>query len=420
MKKSIDTIYVRDVLVAFLGVLVTFSCLIQRVFSLDAYFKLRWFFAVLILFITITSLLIYSKASVSYNRIPFSGLIIFLLSSLISSYLNRAGYMLHVGIFSALMIFDIYLVCLLSYKIGNIRLLCKSIFMCLCIVCMLNDILCLISENFYGNGRFLLYSKFYASYLHIILVTLYGYLYEDSAKPRMRFYVLIGACIVIVNYLDCNTAVVGLLVIAFLSICPNAVTKKIMNPKFVIISILVLGSVLIAIDSIFESPLFRWILTDIFGESTDLNSRRYIYESMGNIFQVKPFFGFGAENNFAACQQYIRLNQYEAAPDVQNGLLDWVVSYGIIGTLLALTFLYTSFKSVFTNQKRCSFCRLRSVKWPTFLLYAFFLMGSVEIAFDILFFFSVILFLYIGQCGNSRQETELPHDYQKRRKYIHA
>lgn len=405
MHKSIETIYVRDVLIVMLGVLLTLSCLIQRVFAIDGYYNVRWLLTAAILVITSISMLIYKKDDFGCSTLPFVGLVAFLLSSFVSSYLNRNGYMLHVGVFSILMVLDIYLVCQLSIRTDGFGLLCKSILASLAVACLLNDILCIVSDSYYGNGRFLLYSKFYASYLHILLVILYGFLYERSRYPRARFFILAGVCAIMVKYLDCDTAVVGLLCVVIFSICSERIIKAMMNPVTAIVSMVVLSLMLVAVSGILEFPIVRWVITDLFGESSDLNSRRFIYESMGVIFHIKPFFGFGSENNFAACQHYIRLNPYETAPDVQNGLLDWVVSYGIVGTLLAILFIFLCFRTVSVCIRRRSYQTLNSVKWITFLLYAFFLMGSVEIVFDILFFFSLILYLFSGLNGNSLQAS---------------
>jgi O-antigen ligase len=59
--------------------------------------------------------------------------------------------------------------------------------------------------------------------------------------------------------------------------------------------------------------------------------------------KISPFWGFGAENNYVACQKYLIISQYEAAPDAQNGLIDWLISYGSIGTVVLFDYSFSMF-----------------------------------------------------------------------------
>src|SRR5699024_10708664 len=97
-------------------------------------------------------------------------------------------------------------------------------------------------------------------------------------------------------------------------------------------------------DAMFMIPAVRYFIVDILHESIDLNSRMIIYQSLAKILNIHPLWGFVAENNYDASQRFLVISPYEAASDAQNGLIDWLMLYGRIGTIILLIVLFLFFR----------------------------------------------------------------------------
>ena len=113
--------------------------------------------------------------------------------------------------------------------------------------------------------------------------------------------------------------------------------------------------------------------------------------------KINPFWGFGAENNYVACQRYLIISEYESAPDAQNGLIDWLISYGSIGTIVLLVIVFLCFAKAKKNYNL----------YLMVMLYVFFVLGSIEIVFDITFFFVLASYLYLESLERFAQNKKI-------------
>lgn len=85
--------------------------------------------------------------------------------------------------------------------------------------------------------------------------------------------------------------------------------------------------------------------------------------------------GYGYENNYTASVRYI------GAANIQNGILDLVMSYGVIGTILLIGLLLYL---IYQKGNETSYIVISA-------LYMYVLISSVEIVFDGWFFACVAL-----------------------------
>ena len=70
------------------------------------------------------------------------------------------------------------------------------------------------------------------------------------------------------------------------------------------------------------------IIENILNETTDLTGRVNIYAKTAMIMNANPLYGVGIDNNYEVS---MRLTH---AADVQNGILDIILSYGWIGVII--------------------------------------------------------------------------------------
>lgn len=365
-------------------ILLAHTSLVQRILSWQGYYYVRWISAILLAFLLLIFATKYLVKNV--NILLMTALILFCMSSLYSSFLNRAGYMFHVGVFNVLFLIETFYVFKYVRETNKIGVCINTLFFVLSLYCFINDVLMFMApETFYGNGKFFLYSKFYIAYLHMVLFTLYQC--RENKKVHISFFLWVMSMVVCI-YTDCSTGIVGLVILLLLLLLPDKIAMILKN-EFVALAVAVGCSLLLLLkDAMIMIPAVRYFIVDILHESIDLNSRMIIYQSLAKILNIHPLWGFGAENNYDACQRFLVISPYEAAPDAQNGLIDWLISYGRIGTIILLIILFLCFRVARKKNRRGNVYFMCTI-------YSFFVLGSIEIVFDIIFFFLLFGYVYL-------------------------
>ena len=384
-----------NLIIFVISVLLAHTSLVQRILSWQGFYYVRWISAILLAIILLIFATKYLTRNI--NILLMAALIMFCMSSLYSSYLNRAGYMLHVGIFNVLFFIETFGVFKYVRETKKIDVCINTLFFILAFYCFINDILMFISsETFYGNGKYFLYSKFYIAYLHMVLLTLYQCRVNKKTYISLLLWVIsIAICI----YTECSTGVVGLVILLLLLLLPDKIAM-IMKNEFVALTVAIGSSLFLLLkDAMTLIPAVRYFIVDILHESINLNSRMTIYQSLTKILNIHPLWGFGAENNYDACQRFLVISPYEAAPDAQNGLIDWLISYGRIGAIILLAVLFLCFRIARKKNREGNVYFLCTI-------YSFFVLGSIEIVFDIIFFFLLSGYVYLDL---SRQPTVISH-----------
>ena len=190
-----------------------------------------------------------------------------------------------------------------------------------------------------------------------------------------------------------------MVILLLLLLLPDKIAM-IMKNEFVALTVAVGSSLFLLLkDAMTLIPAVRYFIVDILHESINLNSRMTIYQSLTKILNIHPLWGFGAENNYDACQRFLVISPYEAAPDAQNGLIDWLISYGRIGAIILLAVLFLCFRIARKKNREGNVYFLCTI-------YSFFVLGSIEIVFDIIFFFLLSGYVYLDL---SRQPTVISH-----------
>lgn len=372
-----------NLIVFVISILLAHTSLVQRILSWQGYYYVRWISAILLAFLLLIFATKYLVRNV--NILLMTALIMFCMSSLYSSFLNRAGYMFHVGVFNVLFFIETFCVFKYVKETKKVSVCINTLLFVLSLYCFINDVLMFMApETFYGNGKFFLYSKFYIAYLHMVLFTLYQC--KENKKVHISFFLWIMSMVVCI-YTDCSTGIVGL-VILLLLLLPDKIAMILKN-EFVALAVAVGCSLLLLLkDAMIMIPAVRYFIVNILHESIDLNSRMIIYQSLAKILNIHPLWGFGAENNYNACQRFLVISPYEAAPDAQNGLIDWLISYGRIGTIILLIVLFLCFRVARKKNRGGNVYFLCTI-------YSFFVLGSIEIVFDIIFFFLLSGYVYL-------------------------
>lgn len=369
-----------EIMTVIISIILVHTTLIQRICSLDMFFNVRWLLVIILCGILLCNV---NCIHLRNNQFIVCVLAVFAICSIFSSYTNRSGGMLHVGIFNLIFILTLFASMKYISNVGTTEICIDTVFILLFIYCALND-LCMFAlpEKFRGNDYYILNNKFYIAYLHIVLLAFYG----CKKKINRVFYLVMWIeSIIVCSNMESSTGITGLMVMFILSHIPYGWYKKLKNPVVALASILGCSVILLIKDSILTLAPVQFMVTTLLNESLDLNSRTYIYAVLWKVLQLKPWFGFGAENNFNTCQKFLLISIGQPAPDAQNGLADWLVSYGRIGTILLIVLVILCFKKAKHNSNYMLMVGL----------YVFFVLSSVEIDYDIIFFFLLASYAYL-------------------------
>ena len=147
------------------------------------------------------------------------------------------------------------------------------------------------------------------------------------------------------------------------------VGKKINNillkPLFSIIFLVLCDTILILNYSLTQVPAVKMIIENILNETTDLTGRVNIYAKTAMIMNANPLYGVGIDNNYEVS---MRLTH---AADVQNGILDIILSYGWIGVIILFVFLMYVTKQSQKNDNKVTI----------YAIYVYIALSIVEITF---------------------------------------
>lgn len=265
-----------DLVAVIISILLVHISLIQRIASWQSFYYIRWGMAAILFLILMVNIKVIVKRDLNPLLLLF--ILIFCCCSIYSSYLNRNGYMLHVGIFNVVFFVDTF-GALKYIKEKNKTSICiNTICIVLGIYCFLNDILMLTSpSHFLGNGNFLLYSKFLISYLHLILIALYAS--KNNKKDKFLFALWCWTVIICI-YMECGTGIQGAVVMLILYLLPKKFLLLLKNQVVAIATMIGFSVILILKDAIIDLPVVKYIIVNILHESTDLNSRLFIYNNL--------------------------------------------------------------------------------------------------------------------------------------------
>lgn len=248
----------------------------------------------------------------------------------------------------------------------------SSLFWLVVVYCVLSDILMFMDPHrtyFAWGGHTDMYfvgEKFNLTYLHLLAVIL-CYLTNRTRLSQKRFK-LVGMLIwllLVSVFSECSTMIVGTVILIMLMLMGKKIINILQKPFFAIIFLVICDLILILNYSITQVPIVRAFIENILNESTDLTGRVNIYAKTVLILRESKWFGVGIDNNYAAAMKITH------AADVQNGLLDILLSYGWAGIiLLVIFFMYVVDRSKKSEQKI-----------TLYVIYLFIALSSIEITF---------------------------------------
>lgn len=237
-----------------------------------------------------------------------------------------------------------------------------------------------------GLEVYLFGNKFLSFYYLLFFMMLFYSIYYKKIKElliwRILFYVIMLMSLFFAVISKCSTGALAIIVAFILLLFDDKIKKVIVSP------IVLLGSMGLSalfptfMTFIMKNKMINYIVVQVFHESSNLNFRSVIYTN--HVFQLIDnsfWFGYGYNNTM----MLNRTNQVFS--NAQNALLEIMIKYGIIGTIIFLIIVYYCFKIGSKSE---------SIQGLVYLIYLFVLIGTIEVSYSWLFLFAIFMIRWIS------------------------
>lgn len=274
-------------------------------------------------------------------------------------------------------------------------------------VVIVNDILLFTQIIIFGTSDYPYYlvgTKFNVAYFHINLLTVW-FIYKkqklltDKRTKRIMFY---GFFLVLYLsiYVDCVTGIFGgILMLTMFMLINTDTTKQLvrLNSPVWFVSV-VIASVLFPFlaETMVSIPVITDFIQNVLNRNANLTGRLNIYTSFMMRMEGHWLWGYGYGNANAVSKEMF------GYANVQNGLLQWVLQIGVLGTIMLVVLMLTILRVVnkYGATKKCL---------PLIILiYLYMLLGMIEITMDMSFIlWFALLFLFSTEPMEKDQKTKV-------------
>lgn len=340
----------------------------------------------------------------SINKINFSTLVAFLIFTLVavgSTAANKGGVIKMVQC----TVFFVTILCTYLvvewYKLrSNEHLFIKSVFYTLLILCCICDIVALGQR---GADYYLLGTKFMVSYIHLLIIFLCQVLYRMKSIGKKMYkkvlVVLLAESLFMFFWVGCTTAILLFPLTIFALFCTSKV-RKMLQKRNILMTVFAAGNFLIlGMGILANNKLVQCFIRQVLGKGASYTGRLIIYEKITRIIESKPWFGYGYMSDI--------VNQVVTFGNAQNGLLDIIIQYGIVGIICWGIFVYCSCRNMDDDNY-----------WPvSVFIYSLIFASYIEIPFNLFFYLALAILSAFGQCDtkDSRQFVVRRYKIKKRR-----
>lgn len=344
---------------------------------INAFYGVYMFFRILILLGLLISYIKYLNLIDLKLRIIFFSFMCVALATTINQNMGFAKIFQCIIFF--LTILSIFLVvCYYKYTCKE-TLFIKTIFKTLLLLCIVSDFVSLFQRDV---DYYLLGSKFMVSYIHLLIIYLWQtlYLVKPIKKVKYRFTLifLMLESLFMFNWVHCTTAVLLFPFTIIAPFCTYRLRNLLQNRNILFLVYGIGNFMVLGMGVLANNMKVYYFITQVLDKGASFIGRLIIYEKIAKIIEVKPLLGYGYMSDI--------VNQVVTFGNAQNGFLDMIIQYGVIGLSLWLIFIYFSCKSM-KNEKY----------WPICVfIYSLILASLIEIPFNLFFYLAIAIIAIFG------------------------
>ena len=257
----------------------------------------------------------------------------------------------------------------------------------------------------YGNN-YLIGNKFEVVYLHFFLICLYMldykkkiYTIEIRRDKKVKIYNKIGGIflwvltLIVSLIVECSTGVVGCIIIAIF-VCLKGILANILNKWWVfLIATAFFNSIMFLWQSMLNNYYVEFFITQFLNKDLSLTGRTVIYSKILPVVSKQLWFGYGQGNAY-----YVVKNSLKVFPNAQNGILQCIINFGVLGVI----FMITMFCLILYKKNT-------SKVYPIIIMiYLYVIISAIEITFELNM---IVLFSIL--CGIIKDNTRVRNNMFK-------
>ncbi len=254
------------------------------------------------------------------------------------------------------------------------------------LIVLFTDIIAVTIPDLFGNEgiamRYLVGTKFNVMYLHLQLIVLYLVKTQPfkylKIVPMVILLIYIGLTLWISRLVDCNTGLIGCMLLFAVLLLAKKRYGMFSSPQFFVATILLCCSFAFFYEVFLRNIFVQDIVSNILGRSLTLTGRTNIYALLPFVLSKHIFFGYGYGSAYE-----VSMSSFGYA-NTQNGLAQWIINVGGVGTIALLIWFYSVLRE--WNKK----AEIKQRYLPiVVLLYVFSILSAVEITIDLTYIFWV-------------------------------
>lgn len=242
----------------------------------------------------------------------------------------------------SLCLYDIYTMAYYCYCKKAMPRLLKCLYNITFLYCVLTLFSVLITgvENNSNTSAYLFGNKFSSSYFFILFLALFGATHDMKKRKNKCMYLGIELFAFLFSlHVMCVTTTVAIVIIFTISLLPKDIRTLFMNPKAVVAALIASAAILLIFETLLKIDFINNLVANIFNKSYTIAGRLVIYNNyLLDMIRSKFFLGYGYSNG-----QLLNLTG-GVFSNAQNGLLEQLVNYGIIGISFLIYTTYYCFK----------------------------------------------------------------------------
>lgn len=244
---------------------------------------------------------------------------------------------------------------------------------------IVTDIIMVLKKDWFINsgGYYLIGNKFAVGYTHLLVICLYWCKCVYKQKKMSLFNKSVMICWWLLSigasiYTDMATGLVGITILSLFILFHKKILSIMTKPQVALL-VLIFSCIFLFVFDFMNSSLVKFILVDILNRDLTLTGRMNIYIKVFSVLQGHWWSGYGEGSTYEVCMELL------GAPNTQNGLVEALVEYGVVGLVLLLVLI----ACVFGHKEKIK--QMNSIPIVS-MLYVYFILASVEITLELPFF----------------------------------
>lgn len=275
------------------------------------------------------------------------------------------------------------------------------------VLILINDILMIVwPAKFYGQnddfyiGTFLLGNKFKVGYAHLFFLIFLAFSlkadYYFHLKMAAASLVLVAVCI----YVKCSTIALGGLYLFLIMLLYPWIKRVVISKFWMVLLYSSSAAFPVLYTAVVNVSAVKFVIVDVLHRNITLTGRTNVYPVIGETVKESPLFGHGFESTIITEKTFDGWHGYS---NVQNGFLDIVINYGVIGAILFTALVaFLIFIAIRKNTDR----KLHAINIALLALQVLMIIGTVEISYRYQFFVFLAL---LGTATNTFENDRSLH-----------